>query len=903
MPTRLTRWLNARKSRWLFVVYALLMIGSNLVQFIDGGAPFEGTPADAQRAGVPMPRMNHTGPVGGEPMRVSYLEWTPDSPDPAAAPVLMLHGSPGSATNFRRLAPIFTAAGRRVIAPDLPGFGESEKWIPDYSIVAHAHAVLALMDELGIDRAHVLGFSMGGGVAAHMIDIAPERVASMVMLASIGAQEAEGSGNYWFEHAKYAAGYLGLVVMPEVVPHFGLLGPRWFRHGWIRNFWDTDQRPMRAMLKQIEIPTLIVHGRNDPLVPAWGAELHHSLIRSSALVMLEAGHFLPFLGDQPALVAEHTLPFLLRHDAPSVAPLRYSADFDPAERARRRSVDLGPFEVLNTTPWWVLFLLILCATWITEDGTVIAVGVLIAHGQIDWGVGLLGCFVGIVLGDGGLWALGRFAGRRALRWPFVRSWVTEQSLDQWGRWFDRHTIKAVFVARAVPGLRLPTYFTAGLLSKRTHGFLFWAALAAFLWTPILLGMAIFLGPRLLDALHDYVGGPLGIVLSIVVILIAWRILTESFTWRGRRKIARDLKKIISIEFWPRWAFYTPLVPGMIYQAIRRGPMTFTCVNPDISRGGGVVGESKAEIFEGLQGHSSGHVVPTHLIAAGKDADARTDEVDRLVREDAALAGYPVILKPDESQLGHGFKVIRSREDARIYFADMTRAALLQSYHPGPHEVGVLWARDLIGGRLGDRGRIFSVTRKEFPTLIGDGVSTIEQLIWKHRRRRLQAEVFLKRLADRLEEIPPAGAEIRVGVAGNHAQGTVFTDGADLITPALEARIDDIARNFSRRERAPGEIGGLDFGRFDIRYTSDDALRRGEGFAIVELNGTMSESTNMYDPNTSGIWTYKILYRQWSTLYRLGLARRRTGVRPMSPMDLVRAVRDHFRGRPGSSVAD
>ncbi len=425
-----------------------------------------------------------------------------------------------------------------------------------------------------------------------------------------------------------------------------------------------------------------------------------------------------------------------------------------------------------------------------------------------------------------------------------------------------------------------------------------------IWTPLLLMFVILLGPKVLEAIGSVVSGPFAVVIAIIALLVIYRIVTYAFTWTGRRRLLADVQTIGRPEFWPPWIFYIPLVPWVAYLALRyRGPMTFTCVNPDIPRGGGVVGESKAEIIEGLRSLDDTHLVTTHLIPAGKDADARADEVDRLVRDDPALAGYPVILKPDESQLGHGFKVIRNRDDARAYFSEMTRAALLQSFHPGPHEVGVLWARDIVGDRLGERGRIFSVTRKEFPTLVGDGINNIERLIWKHRRRRLQAEVFIKRLADHLEEIPAAGEVIRVGVAGNHAQGAVFTDGADLVTPALEARIDEIARNFSRRDRATGEIGGLDFGRFDIRYASEEALRRGEEFAIVELNGTMSESTNMYDPGRSGIWTYKVLYRQWSALYRLGSARRHAGVRPMSPMDLVRAVRDHFRGRPGSSVAD
>jgi hypothetical protein len=141
--------------------------------------------------------------------------------------------------------------------------------------------------------------------------------------------------------------------------------------------------------------------------------------------------------------------------------------------------------------------------------------------------------------------------------------------------------------------------------------------------------------------------------------------------------------------------------------------------------------------------------------------------------------------------------------------------------------------------------------------------------------------------------------MRLAETGNHCQGTMFLDGADLITPQLTRRIDAIARTF----RDPETGAGIDFGRFDVRYSDDEALRRGEGFALVELNGTMSESTNLYDPRRSLFWSYGVLFRQWRRLFRLGHARRRVGVRPLRVRSLYRMIREHYRGRPGSSIAD
>jgi len=348
----------------------------------------------------------------------------------------------------------------------------------------------------------------------------------------------------------------------------------------------------------------------------------------------------------------------------------------------------------------------------------------------------------------------------------------------------------------------------------------------------------------------------------------------------------------------------PLAPWLVFQSLRRrGAMSFTCVNPDVPHGGGVVGESKHQIIRGLLPHADRWVVRTYLISCEHPATSRAGEVDRLVNTDPELGGYPVVLKPDESQMGHGFKIAHNKEEAERYFEDMTRDALLQQFDPGPHEVGVLWARDVENGTLGESGRIISITRKEFPVLVGDGVRTLERLIWAHPRYRMQANVFLRRFAGQTDLVLEKGERFKLGVAGNHAQGATFLDGQDLMTPELDARVNEIASGFTMAPGVTHTIGGFDFGRFDIRYASDEELKRGEKFAIVELNGTLSESTNLYDPRRSIIWSYSVLFRQWETLYRIGAARRRMGVKPMRPTELLVAARDHYKGRPGSSVSD
>ncbi|MEC9372791.1 MAG: alpha/beta fold hydrolase, partial [Planctomycetota bacterium] len=272
-----------RPGRRLLLLYLALLALSHLVTdvILHRSPPPPGPAHGAIRSYVSVPAFNDAGAVDGRITRLAYLRWRAQRPtDQPRPPIILLHGSPsGGASDFADLGPLLADHGYPVYAIDLPGFGESARYAPSYSIIANARLTLAFMDALEIPRAHLIGWSLGGGAIIYADDFAPERVASLTLLASVGAQESEGSGDYYFEHAKYAVGYFFLVVLPELVPHFGALGPRELRHAFIRNFWDTDQRPVREIMERIETPTLILHGRRDPLVPAWGAELHYEIIQ------------------------------------------------------------------------------------------------------------------------------------------------------------------------------------------------------------------------------------------------------------------------------------------------------------------------------------------------------------------------------------------------------------------------------------------------------------------------------------------------------------------------------------------------------------------------------------------------------------------------------------------------
>lgn len=360
-------------------------------------------------------------------------------------------------------------------------------------------------------------------------------------------------------------------------------------------------------------------------------------------------------------------------------------------------------------------------------------------------------------------------------------------------------------------------------------------------------------------------------------------------WAPRQRFEAGVDRLWRHEFWPWYIFYAPLAPWLAWLALRhRGIMSFTCVNPALGAGGGVIGESKTHILHLLGDDPA--VLAHHALNARADGDAaaRLRDLQQAMADRPELGGWPIILKPDRGERGYAVRLCRTPAEAADYLHSIPEDVIAQRYHPGPCECGLLWVRD---DRAPCGGRIFSMTRKEFQTVTGDGRRTLAQLILADRRLRMQAGLFLRRFADQQGRVLGAGEMLRMAETGNHCQGTLFRDGADLMTPELEARIGRIVHG------AGGAGGrGLDFGRFDLRYESDEALRRGEGFAVIEFNGATSESTNMYDPDRTALWAWSVLLRQWETVYRLGAARRRAGVRPMGPLQLARLVGAERRAR-------
>lgn len=884
---------NLLRKPWLWAVaYLALLVASHVTQRAN-------RPASPEGRHVTIPAMTDAGRAGAGTIRLAYESWEPDTPEGKAlaasrSAVILIHGSPGEGSNFSRPGPLLAQKGFRVFAPDMPGFGGSEDQ-PSLSTLAHARAVVAMMDALRIERAHLLGWSMGGGVALHVSDLlsragTPERAASLTLMGSVGRQANEATGSAFFEHAKYAAGRAIFGYGFELVPHFGLLGTHRFRMNWLRNFDQTDFSLHDPIIASMSRPTLILHGVHDMLIPIRAARDHFERMPASSLTILDANHFLAFM--QVEEMVQHLPPFWNAVDRGLPRPRHDVTDLGGPRHGS--AAILEPLEpAIVATPWWVLGLGLALLTFLAPAAGVLAAAVMVDGLVLDNVLAVVGIASGF--------------GIEAVR-TLARGADPSISREDWTRRFDRDLVSTLALAwrsQFVGSDRLEVLAAARTLGRRTVPILIVRSVASVVWTlAALIPALIALGLTMPGALTGVGVARAGFALALTAVIGA--VTPMLLTLRGRQHLRRRWARLSHHEYWLAWIFYAPLVPLMAPFLRRLGGfwrtlMSPTAINPGIGGSGGFIGESKAEIMDGLFAGVKGHpeealLLPTLLIPPGP-IEAR---MQRLTEGMSALGmAFPLILKPDSGQRGFGVRLVRDAPAAHAYFQSVRTPAIAQPFHPGPGECGVCWVRSVEPRADGLAGTIFSITRKDFPVLEGDGARTLEDLVWAHPRFRNQAPVFLARHASRRSWIPAAGERVPLGVSGNHCQGTLFRDGADLITPELARSIDTLAARFLGR----GVTAGLDYGRFDLRYTSDDELRTGRGFAVVELNGALGESTNLYDPSRSPVWAYRILQRQWEALYVLGVWRRARGFPTITMRELIGRILAHFRERSGSELAD
>jgi hypothetical protein len=334
-----------------------------------------------------------------------------------------------------------------------------------------------------------------------------------------------------------------------------------------------------------------------------------------------------------------------------------------------------------------------------------------------------------------------------------------------------------------------------------------------------------------------------------------------------RSAASDPGPIVSFfEFWPGWAFYGPIAAYWIALGLRYGSLSLpTAANPNITLGG-LCGESKRSILDQV-GAATHDMLARYTGIVTHGSDPRADLAAAEAAMSTAGFTYPIVAKPDIGCNGTGVRLVADPADLLHYLNAFPRheGLLLQEFIRHDGEAGLFYVRE-----PGERsGRLTSITLKYPPKVIGDGRSTLRELILADPRAGQVPHLYLPRLAQRLREIPARGEPVRLVFVGNHCKGSIFRNGIELATPALTSRIDALAQSLPE----------FHFGRIDVRFESTGTLARGEGFRVIEINGAGSEATHVWDPSTRLLDAWRAQFFHYDAAFRIGAANRARGFHP------------------------
>ena len=257
--------------------------------------------------------MTHMIDVAGHTLAIH------DSGPAEGSCIMLLHSLGTAAGVWDPILPALTAAGFRVLRPDMRGHGQTAATPGPYSIDSLAHDALAVLQHLDIHRVTVIGLSIGGLIAQELAHLAPNRVEALVLMDTALAIPP---ANLWSERAATvrAKGMAALVdgiltrwVTPAAPTHAVELLRRMILatepEGYAACCEAIATADFRTQSAGLAVPTLVIVGADDPSTPVASAEALRNTIPGARLEIIPNASHIP-TAEQPAAIAGALLRFL-----------------------------------------------------------------------------------------------------------------------------------------------------------------------------------------------------------------------------------------------------------------------------------------------------------------------------------------------------------------------------------------------------------------------------------------------------------------------------------------------------------------------------------------------------------------------------------------------------------------
>ncbi|MEP6673895.1 MAG: hypothetical protein ABJA78_02025 [Ferruginibacter sp.] len=293
------------------------------------------------------------------------------------------------------------------------------------------------------------------------------------------------------------------------------------------------------------------------------------------------------------------------------------------------------------------------------------------------------------------------------------------------------------------------------------------------------------------------------------------------------------------------AKYIPIMPVWVWHCMRAGSLWFfTPSNPTISFGG-FEGETKSEMYNQLPPGTfpkSIYISPDQLF----------DDIVLQVEKNNFT--YPFAVKPDAGMMGFMFRRIDNETALKNYHEKMPVNYIIQELVEYPLEVSVFYYRY----PNEKKGTITGFIKKEFLQVVGDGVSTLLELINAYERVRFRIEEMKAKHAAKLEIVLPAGSIYILSYALNLSRGGRLVSLEHEKDEQLLQVFDEIS-HYTKH---------FYYGRYDIKCASVESLKQGKDFSILEYNGCGAEPHHAYGNHNTLLQAYGIFLHHWKVLARI-----------------------------------
>jgi len=319
------------------------------------------------------------------------------------------------------------------------------------------------------------------------------------------------------------------------------------------------------------------------------------------------------------------------------------------------------------------------------------------------------------------------------------------------------------------------------------------------------------------------------------------------SFKVRRLLWGKWQRLTRWEFWPMWAVYPPIIGWLLWLALKNREWTLWAnCNPALP-GSGLALESKGGNLDSFKGPDGKIQRARYLRLAAHLPDG----YERIIAEGFS---FPLVLKPNLGQRGVGVEIIHDESSAREWLKS-----------PAEKE-----------------GAILSLCGKHSQKVIGDGQSSLEELILADERAITMAGYYLKKYAKQLPRVLEKNEEFVIAPIGTHSRGAIFTDERHLVTPELVAAFDELGARFP----------GFNFGRYDVKVPSVEDLIAGRNIKILELNAVTGEPAHVYQPGYSWINGMRDFFSHFERATEIGKAWRDQGVEPPTMDELWKIVMAH-----------